>query len=293
MTEPSYRLIAPQANRSFVFKWEPFGLTTRWHYHPEIELIYFVRGETTAVIGDGFQHFKPGDLVILGANFPHVLQEDPEYAKRRENEKPFGLIIQFTDEFLGKEFLNKPEISPVKSLLQKAGRGLHFHDAAVEKVKAALLQMHQLNESRKLLSLLDILMTLSEDDDFEYLTAERYLYDSGQDEERMNNIHQYVYEHFTGQITLREIAAIANMTETSFCRYFKTRTLKHFTQFVNEIRIAYASNLLNSDNCSITHACFESGFNNLSYFNRQFKQVMKLSPQQYQKWKKASLAKCL
>jgi AraC-like DNA-binding protein/mannose-6-phosphate isomerase-like protein (cupin superfamily) len=289
MTEPSYRLIAPQANRSFVFKWEPFGLTTRWHYHPEIELIFFVEGETSAVIGDSFQHFKEGDLVILGANFPHVLQENREYARQHPNHKPFGLIMQFTEEFLGKEFLNKPELLPVKILLQKAGRGLHFRRDAVEKVTATLLQMHQLNESRKLLSLLEILVTLSEDEAFDYLTPKGYKYDSGQDEERMHNIHQYVYEHFTETITIKKIAFIANMTETSFCRYFKTRTLKHFTQFVNEIRIAYSCRLLNNNNYSVTHACFESGFNNLSYFNRQFKQVMKVSPQHYQKWKKAAV----
>lgn len=289
MTEPSYRLIAPQANRSFVFKWEPFGLTTRWHYHPEIELIFFVEGETSAVIGDGFQHFKEGDLVILGANFPHVLQEHVEYAKDHAEQKPFGLIIQFTDEFLGKDFLDKPELSSVKQLLQKAGRGLQFHPLAVEKVKTTLLKMHEMNESRKLLALLDILMTLSEGDGFDYLTTKQYVYDPRQDEERMNNIHQYVYEHFARPISVKEMAAVANMTETSFCRYFKTRTLKHFTQFVNEIRIAYACSLLNNQKYSVTNACFESGFNNLSYFNRQFKQAMKLSPQQYQKWKKSAV----
>jgi AraC-like DNA-binding protein len=289
MTEPSYRLIAPQANRSFVFKWEPFGLTTLWHYHPEIELIFFISGQTNAVIGDGFQHFKAGDLVILGANFPHVLQEDIEYATQHPDDKPFGLIVQFSEDFLGKDFLNKPELLTVKTLLQKAGRGLCFHKDAIERVKALLLQMHELNESRKLLALLEVLVTLSEDERFEYLTAKGYGYHPGQDEERMNNIHQYVYEHFTRSISIKEIAAVANMTETSFCRYFKTRTLKHFTQFVNEIRVAYSCRLLTNNNYSVTDACFESGFNNLSYFNRQFRQVMKVSPQQYQKWKKAAV----
>jgi AraC-like DNA-binding protein/mannose-6-phosphate isomerase-like protein (cupin superfamily) len=289
MTEPSYRLITPQANRSFVFKWEPFGLTTRWHYHPEIELIFFIEGCTSAVIGDGFQQFKEGDLVIFGANFPHVLQENKVYATQHPNAKPFGLIIQFTLDFLGKEFINKPELFSVKTLLQKAQRGLHFHKSAVDKVTDTLMQMYQLNESRKLLSLLDVLTTLAEGEAFDFLTPKGYLYDPGQDEERMHNIHQYVYEHFTEPIPVKDIAAIANMTETSFCRYFKTRTLKHFTQFVNEIRVAYSCRLLNINSYTVTQACFESGFNNLSYFNRQFKQVMKLSPQQYQKWKKEAV----
>ena len=289
MTEPSYRLIVPQANRSFIFKWEPFDLTTRWHYHPEIELIYFIEGCTSSVIGDGFYHFKQGDLVILGANFPHVLQENKEYARLYPQHKPFGLIIQFTHEFLGKEFLNKPELLQVKNLLQKAERGLQFKSNAVEEVSETLLQMHTLKESRKLLSLLDILVVLSESEAYDFLTPKGYAYDPGQDEERMHNIHQYVYEHFTAPITIKEIATVANMTETSFCRYFKTRTLKHFTKFVNEIRISYSCRLLNNNNYTVTDACFESGFNNLSYFNRQFKQVMKVSPQQYQRWKKTAV----
>ena len=289
MTEPSYRLIAPQANRSFVFKWEPFNLTTRWHYHPELELIYFIEGCTTGVIGDGFQQFEEGDLVLLGANFPHVLQENKEYARQHPQCKPFGLIIQFTADFLGADFFDKPELHSVKKLFQKAERGLHFHKRVVAQVSTPLLQMHSLNETRKLLSLLNVLVTLAESEARDFMTPKGYAYDPSQDEERMRSIHQYVYGHFTEPILLKEIAAVANMTETSFCRYFKTRTLKHFTQFVNEIRIAYACRLLNNNHCSITHACYESGFTNLSYFNRQFKAVMKTSPQQYRRWKKTAV----
>lgn len=283
--EPSYRLIAPQANRSFVFKWEPFDLTTRWHHHPEVELIYFIEGCTTGVIGDGFQEFKEGDMVLLGAHFPHVLQESKEYKRQQPDGKPFGLILQFTEDFLGSDFLEKPELQSVKNLLAKARRGLFFYPPVVEKVSNILLGMHRQNESRKLLSLLEVLLILSETKSFDWLTPKGYLHDPSVDEERMRCINQYVYEHFTEPITLRDIASVAHMTETSFCRYFKTRTLKHFTQFLNEIRIAYACKLLNNQNYSVTDACIESGFNNLSYFNRQFKTVMKMSPQQYKKQK--------
>jgi AraC-like DNA-binding protein len=287
MIAPSYRLINPQANRSFVFKWEAFDLTTRWHYHPEIELIYFIEGKTNAVIGDGFQHFEEGDLVILGANFPHVLQENKAFAKVNPECRPFGLILQFTEDFLGADFMKKPELQQVNTLLNKSKRGIHFKKEAVEKVKDPLLNMHQLNEPRKLLSMLDILETLAETAAYDYMTNKNYGYDHTQDEDRMRNIHQYIYEHFTEKITVKDIAGVANMTETSFCRYFKTRTLKNFTRFVNEIRISYACRLLSNTNYTVTAVCFESGFNELSYFTRQFKKIMKLSPQQYQKWKKA------
>jgi AraC-like DNA-binding protein len=286
MTVPSYRLIAPQANRSFVFKWEPFNLNTRWHYHPEVELIYFIEGECSGVIGDGFQHFEENDLVILGANFPHVLQEDREFAKRDPECKPFGLIIQFTEDFLGRDFLTKPELNDVKDLLVKANRGLQFKKSIVKKIKPALLQMHELTETRKLLSLLNILISLAESKDYDFMTPKGYNFDHTHDEERMRCINQYVYEHFADRIAIKNVAAVANMTETSFCRYFKTRTLKNFTRFLNEVRISYSCKLLSNTNYSITEVCFESGFNELSYFTRQFTKIIKFSPQQYRKRKK-------
>ena len=289
MTEPAYRLINLQANRSFVFKWEPFDLTTRWHYHPEIELIYFIKGKTSGVIGDGFHQFEEGDLAILGANFPHVLQEDKEYARHHPDQPPFGLIIQFTEDFLGNEFLEKPEWFAVKQLLKKSHRGLAFSHLVVKKVAPLLLQMHQMSETRKLLSLLDVLITLSESEGHRYLTSKDYFYDHTQDEDRMRCVNQYVYQNFAEKISIKDIAAIANMTESSFCRYFKTRTLKSFTRFLNEVRISYACRLLNNNAYSITDVCFESGFTNLSYFNRQFKQVMKMSPQQYKIWKRGAI----
>lgn len=286
MTEPSYRLINPQANQSFVFKWEPFDLTTRWHYHPEVELIYFIKGITSGVIGEGFHQFEEGGVAILGSNFPHVLQEDKDFSKQNPDTQPFGLIIQFTEEFLGKDFLQKPELFAIRQLLIKSRRGIFFHAQTVKKVSAILLTMPQMNETRKLISLLEVLNTLSETKDYRYLTPKDYVYNHSGDENRMQEVNRYVYENFFEKISIKDIAGIANMTESSFCRYFKSRTLKSFTRFLNEVRISYACKLLNNDGYSVTDACFESGFTNLSYFNRQFKVVMKMPPKEYKKWKK-------
>ncbi len=288
MTEPSFRLIAPQANRSFVFKWEPFDLSNRWHYHPEVELIYFTEGSANAVIGEGFQYFEEGDLIILGANFPHVLQENREFARQHPDCKPFGLVIQFSEHFLGADFLQKPELKAIDLLLKKSRRGLRFRKSSVMRVGNNLLNMHRLSEPRKLISLLDILTTLSEDNAYDYMTPKDCSYDSSHDEDRMRCINQYVYEHFTGHISIKEIAAVANMTETSFCRYFKTRTLKNFSRFLNEVRISYACKLLSNTNYNITEVCFESGFNALSYFTRQFKKITQLTPQEFQRMKRES-----
>jgi AraC-like DNA-binding protein len=285
MSEPSYRLIAKQANRSFVFKYEPFNLKTRWHYHPEIEIIYFIKGSTSAIIGDGFYEFREHDLVILGANFPHVLQEST-CADQQMNEEPFGLIIQFTQQFLGEEFMLKPETQPIRQLLQRSQRGLLFGKKVSAKYADLLLSMHTLSETRKLITLLELLVELSEEESCQYLTGNNYRYDHTQDEERMRRIYEYLYQHFLEPVSIGQIADVANMTPTSFCRYFKSRTLKTFTHFMNELRIGYACRLLDRPGSSITESCFESGFNNLSYFNRQFRSIIKMSPQEYRKWKR-------
>lgn len=289
MASPSYRLIVPPANRSFVFKWEPFDLTTRWHYHPEVELIYFMKGETTGVIGDSFHRFREGDLVLLGANFPHVLQESREYLRQHPGMQPFGLIIQFTESFLGESFMEKPELAAIRQLLQKARRGLIFNPSAREKVARLLEAMPALTDSRKLLSLLEVLVTLSEGRSYQYLTPKHYTYDHTVDEERMRRINAFVYAHFNGPISLAEVAATANMTETSFCRYFKSRTLKSFTRFLNEVRIAYACKLLDNSAYSVSEVGYESGFNHLSYFTRQFRMIMQQTPQEYRRWKREAV----
>jgi AraC-like DNA-binding protein len=105
----------------------------------------------------------------------------------------------------------------------------------------------------------------------------------------MQTINEYVYRNFKEPIRINDIATIANMTVTSFCRYFKSRTLKTFVRFLNEVRISYACRLLNNGNYTITDACFESGFNSLSYFNRQFKAIMKMAPRKYRNWKNEAL----
>ncbi len=284
--EPSYRLIKPPGNRSIMFKYEPFDLTTRWHYHPEIELIYFIEGTTNGVVGDGFREFEAGDLVILGTNFPHVLQENPEFTAQFPEARPFGLIIQFLMEFLGTDFFLKTEFQAIGQLLERCKRGVQFGKATAKRMQATLEKMPKLSETARILALLEVLDELSRTEDFTYLTPEGYYFDYSTDEVRMRKINEFTYRHFTEHISIAVIAAEANMSETAFCRYFKGRTLKTYTHFLNEIRIAYASKLLLQNTKNVTDVCFESGFNNLSYFNRQFRKIMGMSPLQFAKMKR-------
>lgn len=282
MNQPAFRLIRQPGNKSFVFKQGTLGLHTRWHYHPELELIFFIKGNTSAIIGNAFKEFEEGDLVLLGANFPHVLQESKSFKKANPNLEPSGMVVHFTEDFLGKEFFDKPELLPIKELFQRANKGIRIQPKASTEIRKRLLEMGDYSDSRKLLALLEVLLMMSEAKEVESLIPVDYHLIYQEDEERMDKIHQYVYKNFQQKITNKDIASIANMTEASFCRYFKSRTLKNFTYFLNEVRVAYACKMLLEKDNSVTDVCFASGFGSLPYFSRKFKDIIGVSPLQYQ-----------
>jgi AraC-like DNA-binding protein len=284
--EPSFRLIHNQANRSYVFKWEHFDLGTRWHYHPELELIFFIEGNTSAIVGQEFMEFEQGQLVLIGSNLPHVLFPDETFAAKFPDIDPFGLIIQFKENFLGTEFFSSEEMKAVKKMMDKGKRGISFSAETVQSLQPLLLQMHEEPDNRKLITLLAILIALAEDNNCSLLTKEGYVNDITDDENRMLRINEFLYKSFAQEIFIKDVAILVNMTESSFCRYFRSRTLKTFTRYLNEIRISYACKLLLKPSYNISDACYESGFNSLSYFNRQFNAIMNVSPKAYQLQKK-------
>lgn len=277
-TTPSYRLINSQKHSSFVIKEEPFDLNTRWHYHPEVELMYFMQGKVSGIMGNRFCEFNEGELLLLGSNFPHVIFDDHQHD--HTSSSPFGVVIQFKEDFLGDCFFLAPELKALKILLIKSKSGILFKKEYSEQVNSLLTGISQRKSSRQLLDLLEILNTLAEIEDYEFLTIHNQFNQSELDEERMHVIKKYAYENFKRNIQMAEIAALVNLTETSFCRYYKSRTLKSFTQTLNEIRISYACELLSKDR-SIADVCYESGYSNPAYFSRTFKKIVGMSPSAY------------
>lgn len=252
--------------------------TNFWHYHPEIELIFVYKGSGKRQIGSNISYFTDGDLILIGSNLPHC-------GMTNENTKnEYEVVIQFSKEFLGQDFWKAVEMNRISALLEKAKSGIVFGEDFKKALKPkidALTESHSLN---KLLLLIEILDQMSLTQDYKILNASKYyLQTQKEDNDRINVIFNYVKDHFKEQITLETVAELANMTVPSFCRYFKKITNKTFTQFVNEYRITHALKLLAEQPMSITEVCFDSGFNNFSYFNKTFKEHTQKSPSQYRK----------
>jgi len=278
---PSFEAIKPNIDSSFTclhFSNNENLKSHVWHYHPEIELIFVCGGSGKRQIGSNISYFTEGDLILIGSNLPHC-------GMTNENTKnEYEIVIQFSQDFLGTEFWNAPEMNRIFQMLQTSKSGIVFGEKVKKKLAGKIDALVKSSSLDKLVKLIDILDELAKTNDFKILNAGTYyLQTQKEDNDRINLIFNHVKDNFKNQISLEQVAGLATMTVPSFCRYFKKITNKTFTQFVNEYRITHSLKLLAEQPMSITEICFESGFNNFSYFNKTFKEHTQKSPSQYRK----------
>ena len=272
-------------NQSFLVKklHEPF-FDPNWHFHPHYQLFTVIKGTGTRFIGDDIRHFEEGDTVFLGPNMPHLWRSDRNYFEKESQLQTEGIVVYFKEDFLGNDFFEKPEMFDIKSFLKNSERGLDLTGTLGEDMVSDLKELLGLTGFEGISKLLNILHKLSITNDYQYISSSNYTNTHKISEtERMRIVHEYVLKHFKENINLSTVASLSNMTEAAFCRYFKSRTNKTFSDFVKEIRIGNACKILQDENKSISQTCYESGYNTVSNFNNQFKSLKGVSPLQYQK----------
>ena len=250
----------------------------QWHFHPEYEIVYISKGRGKRHIANHISFFEDGDLIFLGPHLPHFGFSD-------KIEQPhLEIVLQMKPDFLGKQFFESPEMAPVKQLFERSHVGLSFASPFKEMIGAKLNQLFHLSPFDRLLGLVKILHEMSQSKAYTLLNVERFSLEvNSQHFDRMQEIYRYVGQHFQQEISLQEISKRVSMTPPAFCRFFKKLTGKTFTQFTNEMRIDHARRLLNDQHLSIAAVSYESGFNNLSHFNKQFKMLVGVSPSEYRK----------
>jgi len=272
-------------DRAFEVKYltEPY-FDPNWHFHSEYQLFLVLKGTGTRFIGDHVGPFRQGELVLTGPDLPHLWRSDHEYFEGSSTLTTEGIVIYFTDHFLGKDFLQKQEMFKIKHLLQKAQRGMGFKDVTLLKATELIEKLRDEKDFDRVLLFLNLLNLLANSTSYSLLASEGYTNSMKETEtERMNRVHEYVLKNFKARVTLEEAAAVANMSTTSFSRYFKIHANKTFSDFLTEIRIGHACKLLISQNIDVSQACYESGFNTLSNFNKQFKAFTQYTPLVYKK----------
>jgi AraC-like DNA-binding protein len=248
-----------------------------WHFHPEYEICYVEGASGTRHIGDHISRYEGSDLVFIGPYIPHL---NFDYGVRTECEQ---VVVQMKDDFLGKEFLQLPELQTCYDLFRKAGSAVAFHGNTKNQVGAMLKQLPVLDPFGRLMKLLEIFRLLSISEEYEILEAKPLENISDfKEQQRIQKLHRMVEEKFPGKIETADAASALNLSMPAFCRYFKRATGLTFTDYVNKYRINQARKYLLMDK-NVTEACYDSGFENLSHFNRTFKKFAGINPSQFKK----------
>lgn len=253
-----------------------------WHYHPECELIHVVKGTGTLFAGDGIHHFKNGDLVFIGSHLPHYWKFDDVYTSQNP-ERSYIELTQFRTDFWGKDFLTIPENKKIAALLEKAKKGMAMSGPRTVRAKNILTKLIDASDTQRIILLLELLSAIIECKKVSFISSHYHSDNAFTQTERINIIYNYTLQHFKTDIYIKDIAGLTNLTTNSFCRYFKSCTRKSYTQFIAELRIGHACKLLSEGQKSIKEIYNECGFNNFSHFNRLFKKMKGMQPNEYRK----------
>jgi len=258
-------------------------INNRWHYHAEVELIYFKKGNGTQFIGDSIKRFRSGDVVLVGAHLPHYWRFDDNYFNDEKSSADV-VVVHFCENFWGNSFLNLPENKSIKLLLERAQRGVQIQDKS-KKIIGELIESILLSEGpKRIILLVEALLAIENYSQGSLLSSIGFRHDFEETEnDRINAIYNYSLANFKRKIQMEEMAAVANISPNSFCRYFKSRTRKTYTQFISEIRVGHACKLLIEDSMNVKQICYESGFHNFASFHKHFKIITGKSPLSYQK----------
>lgn len=278
----SLQTLQTKKENSFSSYWvnaNSFGF--HWHYHPEIEICYVHKGVGTRMVGDSVTEFSDGDLVLVGSNLPHTWISK-NFNNNLDNNMQV-MVVQFMPEILEQNLLQLPEFQRLAILLQNSKHGIFFQDKE-KNLSHKLLQLTNLEGFEKLILLFSLLNVFANDKDSTLLASKNYTpFLSKENEKRMQNIFQYIHQNFYENITLNKIADIACMNQASFCRYFQKNIGQTFTEYLNDLRINKACQLLIETDESVLNISNIVGYGSFSNFNKNFLFRKKIGPREFRK----------
>lgn len=253
------------------------------HRHAEIQITYIIKGSGTLIAGNIMQPFGPGELYIIGANQSHLFKCDPIYFEKDNKKNIHTLNIYFDCESNLRSLLEFPEMSMIKKFIDSTVQGMQASPENIRELAEQISKIIRLTQGYRLAAFIEMLQTMSKQKNWKYLSSQSIGHPiSDYEGLRMNDIYQYTMNNYCENITLEEISAVIHLTPESFCRYFRKHTLKTYTNFLNEVRINEAcKKFMANDFTSISAVAYQTGFNNVSTFNRVFKSIIDKSPSEY------------
>jgi len=281
MLQVPEKIINPQQPSIIVGIFQDNLENINWHYHDYYEISFITEGTGKRFVADSLDDFYPGDLVFVAPNIPHTWVVDKEQITT--NVRKLEMVyLQFTDATLGKEMLALSEFINAATALSLSERGLRIVGDTLNEASNILLQMPYSNSFNRYILFLELMDVIGKSKDLIPLASKEYINKRFYtDNKRILTIHEYFMKHFRDDIDLTQIASLVNMAEGSLCRFFKIQMGLTIFEYLNRIKVDFACKLLMNKEISITEVAFDSGFNNLSHFNKQFKLITGVTPMKF------------
>lgn len=253
-----------------------------WHYHPEFELLLITKGYGIRMVGDHFEKFVEGDLVLLGGNLPHSWISDPHFLNEDNNDTCESIFIQFRKNVFGTQFIDIPEMESIRTVLKKAERGIKILGIHREEITKEMYSIEKKSSLEQMLALIHLLHLIHKTD-YEILASGNYAQRGIFKSQKMTQLHNYMMQNFKNEIDIDSCADYLKMTPSSFCRFFKKQTNVTFSVYLNYLRINLAQKLIRNTQMPIKEIAYECGYTSIVYFNQKFKKLTGVSPGEFRK----------
>ena len=279
--KPIFKKVDSKSEEAFVARIDEFAqFYNKWHFHPELELTHIVKGRGTRFVGDNIEFFQDGDLILVGSNLPHVWKN-----QNKESELSVARVVQFLPNFMGEDILKLVEFKNIQKLLIKSSFGLKIEGEVKVLILGFLNKLFKTEDPlERIILIIKMLDCLGTSDETIPISKSLFLVElDKQNKDRLNRVIDYTITNFASKIMLEDVASISNMSVSNFCKFFKVRVKKTYVQYLTEVRIGMSCKMLIENQLSINRIAYDSGFVNISNFNRAFKLNKNMTPFSYRK----------
>lgn len=253
-----------------------------WHHHPECELTLIVQSHGQRFVGDSIAPYRDGDLVLIGPDLPHTWRSEPDAQQPRQHDaQHLAYCAQFAPSVVTEP---GPELRRIAQLLERANQGLHITGPSRDAAAAHLAAMPEADNLARLLHLLQALQHIADApaNDVHPLATPGFAAGSTRrDSRRIDRVCRFINDHAFEDLSQGQAADVAEMSPAAFCRFFKRSTGRTFVDYLTELRVGRACEMLIATDRPITDIAFACGYNNLSNFNRRFRRLKGCTPRDF------------
>jgi len=264
--------------------WNTSDFYKQVHSHNECQITFIQEGSGLLFVSNKVVRFEEGDLYFFGANVPHALKSSNTKSTNHKKSLFSATTLFFDKDIIKNSLSSIPEASRIIRFIDFAENGVKLSKSLIKNPSRIIHQMAKKNGVEKLFLFMHFLDVVSKDNNSIALCTKSASKVTGvYDGQRIQKVYEFIKKNHKDQITLKQVAYIANMSPTGFCRFFKKKSEKTFSRYLTEARIGSACELLHGDRYDISECGYYCGYNSMSNFHKHFKKIIGMSPSEYRR----------